>query len=761
MAAALDNNPTALFGQASGAWIWDGAADKLFADARFAGLTGLEPQAAAAGLPTAAFFQGIHDDDRLRVRIAVAGVLRGSDTFAKGFRVKGADGMVRWVSGRGSTERDAEDRLLRFSGILSDITEQKRVEEQLRVAQNAGGVGTFEHIDGFGTATVSEQFCRLLGFYPAEALPVRTINAVVQPGEPPLIQAHDRPDAPVPGYSELRIRRADTGEARWIARRGEHQEDDVGRGARFVGVVYDITASKQAEDQLRELARTLEQRVEERTQERDRVWRSARDLFVVMSRDGVYQNVNPAWGQLLGYAEEELIGRPRGTLIHPDDEPAAREAYQMLLRGEPVDTLDLRMRAADGSYRWVNWSLLAEGEQLFGVGRDVAERKQLEEQLRQSQKMEAVGQLTGGLAHDFNNMLTGIIGGIELARARIAEGRAPEASRFMDAAIVSAERAAALTHRLLAFSRRQSLDPRALDIGQLVASIEDLLRRTLGEQVELAVITPTDLWPAKADGNQLESAILNLTINARDAMPDGGRLTVECANLSFDRRHVGEPDTIEPGDYVVISVSDTGAGIPPAMRAKVFDPFFTTKPIGQGTGLGLSMVYGFVRQSGGHVGLYSEAGIGTTVRLYLPRLGEAVRSEEAQEAAAEQRLAGAGETVLVVEDDPQVRMLIGAVLRDLGYEALEAPDGATALRLLESDTSVRLMITDVGLPGLNGRQLAEIVRQQRPALPVLFVTGYAPNAAVRADFLEEGMRMISKPFALDALATALRDMLDA
>ena len=290
--------------------------------------------------------------------------------------------------------------------------------------------------------------------------------------------------------------------------------------------------------------------------------------------------------------------------------------------------------------------------------------------------------------------------------------------------------------------------------------MEDLLHRTLGEQIEVAVAAAPDLWTAKADGNQLESAILNLAINARDAMVSGGKLTVECANLSLDRVHAGQPDNVEAGDYVVISVSDTGAGMPASIRAKVFDPFFTTKPIGQGTGLGLSMVYGFVRQSDGRVGIYSEPGVGTTVRLYLPRAGEHLSPPPPKAKPGARRATGAGETVLVVEDDPQVRMLIGTVLRDLGYAAVEASDGAAALRLLEGDEQVRLMITDVGLPGLNGRQLAEIARQKRPDLPVLFVTGYAPNAAVRADFLDEGMKMISKPFALDSMAETLRTMLE-
>ena len=754
------DNLLARFGQASGAWVWDARAGRLFADARFAGLTGLDPAAVAAGAPTDAFFRGIHEEDRLRIRIAVAGVLRGAEIFAKEFRVRGADGVVRWVSGRGLGEQDASGALVRFTGLLSDITEQKRVEEQLRVAQTAGGVGAFEHVDGFGTASVSEQFCRLLGLHPADALPVRTINSVVQPGDPLLIRIAG-PSDDTGGYCELRIRRADTGEERWIARRGEHLADEAGHGARFVGVIYDITAAKQSESMLRELAQTLEARVEERTRERDRVWNSARDLFVAVSPDGVYRAGNPAWGKLLGYREDEIVGRRYDGMVHPEDVANASSAFERLLRGEAVDNLDIRMRRADGGYQWITWSVVPEDGMIYGVGRDVTERKQLEDQLRQSQKMEAVGQLTGGLAHDFNNMLTGIIGGLDLARGRIQSGRYEDAFRFMDAAIASAQRAAALTHRLLAFSRRQSLDPQALDVGDLIHSMEDLLHRTLGEQIDVAVIAPADLWRARADANQLESAILNLAINARDAMPSGGKLTVECANLALGRAHTGESEHLEPGDYVVIGVSDTGAGMPENVRAKVFEPFFTTKPIGQGTGLGLSMVYGFVRQSGGHVGIYSEPGVGTTVRLYLPRLPHEA-ADSAPEVRSEAPIqAGSGETVLVVEDDPQVRMLVGAVLRDVGYSAIEACDGAAALRYLEGDDEIRLMITDVGLPGLNGRQLAEIVRQRRPGLPVLFVTGYAPNAAIRGDFLAEGMRMISKPFGLEALTATLREMLGA
>jgi CheY-like chemotaxis protein len=373
--------------------------------------------------------------------------------------------------------------------------------------------------------------------------------------------------------------------------------------------------------------------------------------------------------------------------------------------------------------------------------------------------MEAVGQLTGGIAHDFNNMLTGVLGGLDMVRRRISNGRVEEAERFIDAATVSAERAAALTHRLLAFSRRQTLDPQAVDVNRLVGSMEDLLRRTLGAQVDLAVALAGDLWTTLTDANQLESALLNLAINARDAMPDGGKLTIETVNIRLDDNQTSRVDGAAPGDYVAISVSDTGVGMPQDVVARAFDPFFTTKPIGQGTGLGLSMVYGFVRQSGGQVSIYSEPGLGTTVKLYLPRFqGEAEASGETPAAEAP---AGAGETVMVVEDDPSVRTVVIELLKELGYEAIDVADSDEALRVLETPQRIDLLISDVGLPGLNGRQLAEIARRRRPDLPVLFITGYAAGAARRSEVLGPGMEMISKPFAVEALAQKVREMLEA
>ncbi|WP_420359294.1 ATP-binding protein [Pseudomonas kairouanensis] len=387
-----------------------------------------------------------------------------------------------------------------------------------------------------------------------------------------------------------------------------------------------------------------------------------------------------------------------------------------------------------------------------------AQLRHNEEALRQSQKMEAVGQLTGGIAHDFNNMLTGIIGSLELLRRRVSRGKLDDLDSLIDLGVTSANRAAGLTHRLLAFSRRQSLDSKPVEINQLVTSMGELLQRSINESIKLEMRLSGELWTAEADPNQLESALLNLVINARDAMPNGGSLKVETTNRHLDSVFIAAYGTLKPGDYVELSVSDTGCGIPEGLMSRVFDPFFTTKPIGQGTGLGLSMIYGFARQSHGHVTIHSEVGKGTTVSLFLPRyLGEIVADVATDPAMLP--FAKAGETVLIVEDDPAVRVLVSAVLKELGYGFVEAGDADTALPIIESDQRIDLLISDVGLPGMNGRQLAEIGRQIRPDLKVLFITGYAEHAAVRGGFLDPGMQLITKPFTFDLLTAKVREMI--
>jgi signal transduction histidine kinase/CheY-like chemotaxis protein len=387
-----------------------------------------------------------------------------------------------------------------------------------------------------------------------------------------------------------------------------------------------------------------------------------------------------------------------------------------------------------------------------------AQLRHNEEALRQSQKMEAVGQLTGGIAHDFNNMLTGIIGSLELLRRRLARGRIEDLDSLIDLGVTSANRAAGLTHRLLAFSRRQSLDSKPVELNTLVVSMGELLQRSINESIQLDMQLSEPLWVAEADPNQLESALLNLVINARDAMPAGGKLAVKTCNQYLDSGFTDAHSNLDPGDYVVLNVTDTGCGMPQNTISRAFDPFFTTKPIGQGTGLGLSMIYGFSKQSRGHVAIDSEVGQGTTVSLYLPRFGGDLPQDKPVDVP-HAPFAQNGETVLIVEDDPAVRVLVSTVLSELGYAFVEAGDADSAVPILDSGQRIDLLISDVGLPGMNGRQLAEIGRQYRPELKVLFITGYAEHAAVRGGFLDPGMQMITKPFTFDLLTAKVREMI--
>jgi CheY-like chemotaxis protein len=373
--------------------------------------------------------------------------------------------------------------------------------------------------------------------------------------------------------------------------------------------------------------------------------------------------------------------------------------------------------------------------------------------------MEAVGQLTGGLAHDFNNLLTGISGSLEMMQLRIAQGRVADLERYVDAAQGAAKRAAALTHRLLAFSRRQTLAPKPTDVKQLVTGMEELIRRTVGPAIEIETVNAVGLWRSLIDPSQLENAVLNLCINARDAMPQGGKITIETANRWMDRR-AAEQRGLEPGQYISLCVSDTGTGMTPDVIAKAFDPFFTTKPMGEGTGLGLSMIYGFAKQSGGSVAIYSEVNEGSMVCIYLPRhLGDADDSD-IEPSVEEAPRAEVGETVLVIDDEVVIRMLVAEVLTDLGYTAIEAGDGATGLKVINSDARIDLLVTDVGLPGgLNGRQVADAARKVRPDMKVLFITGYAENAVLSHGHLEPGMHVLTKPFEMDELATRVRDLI--
>jgi PAS domain S-box-containing protein len=509
--------------------------------------------------------------------------------------------------------------------------------------------------------------------------------------------------------------------------------------------------------------------------------------------DGSLYWFNPQVYAYSGLAEGALDGTTGwGKIVHPDDLDWASERWVQALASGQVYENEFRIRRHDGVYR--TFMVRAEpvhdeeGRILRWVGSNtdiedlrrqsaelarfnetleeqVAERTsalmQAEEALRQSQKMEAVGQLTGGIAHDFNNLLAGISGSLELITNRIAQGRHAEVERFTVAAQGAAKRAAALTHRLLAFSRRQTLDPKPTDPNRLIRGMEDLVRRTTGPGIEVEVVAGAGLWPVLIDAHQLENAVLNLCINARDAMPSGGRLTIETGNRWIDARTAKAQD-LEPGQYVSICVSDTGTGMAPEVAARAFEPFFTTKPLGEGTGLGLSMIYGFVRQSGGQVRIYSEAGEGAMICLYLPRhFGEVDDADLIPEVEQAPR-AQAGETVMVVDDEPTVRMLVAEILHELGYQCIEASDGVAGLKLLQSGARIDLLVTDVGLPGgMNGRQMADAARIDRPDLKVLFITGYAENAVVGNGHLDPGMHVMTKPFAMEALGSRIRELIEA
>ncbi|MDN5289752.1 MAG: two-component system sensor histidine kinase/response regulator [Mucilaginibacter sp.] len=528
-----------------------------------------------------------------------------------------------------------------------------------------------------------------------------------------------------------------------------------------------VIARRQAERDLQDLAASLERQVEDRTAERDRVWRYSRDLLAVIGADGIFRAANPAWFTILGYEASQITGHNFLEFIWPDDADTTLKALASAASNINLNSFENRYRHRDGTERWISWNTTLEGDLVYAYGRDITEAKQknealaqAEEQLRQAQKMEAVGQLTGGLAHDFNNLLAAISGSLEMLEVRISQGRASDYERYLTAAKSSSKRAASLTHRLLAFSRRQTLDPKPIGINRLVGGMEDLIRRTVGPQITLEFVGAAGLWMTFADAGQLENALLNLCINARDAMPDGGRLTIETGNRWIDARTARDQD-LASGQYVSLCVSDSGTGMTPEVIARAFDPFYTTKPIGEGTGLGLSMVYGFAKQSGGQVRIYSEIGKGTMVCIYLPRhRGEGEAEDVAAELEIKPLSTGLGEKVLVVDDEAIVRMLIVDVLQEQGYDALEAHDGPSALKLLESGVKLDLLITDVGLPGgMNGRQVADMARSRQPGLKVLFVTGYAENAVVGNGHLEPGMHVLTKPFPIDELGRRIKEIL--
>ena len=686
-----------------------------------------------------------------------------------------------WSDDELAVIREVTDRSWAHIERVRDEAAREEAAERLRLAAAAGQLGIFDYDVLTGRLLWDDRCRALFGLPPDAAVNSDVFLAGLHPEDRERIdQAAQRTLDPAqrsPFEVEYRTIGLADGIERWIAATGRAHFAG-GAAIRFVGTVRDFSAQKRAEEQLRASEaqfRTMAQAVP------NHVWTAPADGHLDWFNDQVYAYAGAAPGSLDGAGW-------RG-IVHPDDLAAATDRWERALASGQTYEVEMRLRRFDGAWRWHIARAVAVKDttgqvtRWIGTNTDIQEQKEVsaalvdinavleqrveertsqlqvaEEALRQAQKMEAVGQLTGGLAHDFNNILQGITGALDRVQHRIAMGRPVEADRFLKAALESANRAAALTHRLLAFSRRQTLDPRPLDANRLIGGMEELVRRTMGPDIAVEVVGAAGLWTVRVDGGQLESALLNLCINARDAMPDGGKLTIETANKWLDDRAARERD-LPPGQYVSLCVTDNGTGMTPDVIERAFDPFFTTKPLGRGTGLGLSMIYGFVRQSGGQVRIYSEVGKGTTMCLYFPRwLGDA---EAEDTASIEPVESGFGETVLVVDDDATVRMLIAEVLTENHYRLLDAVDGPSALRVLEARQRIDLMVTDVGLPGgMNGRQLADAARQMRPELRILFITGYAENAVVGNGHLEPGMAVLAKPFAMSSFANKVREILE-
>jgi PAS domain S-box-containing protein len=708
------------------------------------------------------------------------------------------------------------------AALMAEVTSRLRIqqegERELALALKAGGFGTWSFELATQTLAASEVCKALFGRAPDKPFSFGDRMAAIHPDDRErAFQSMTDTGARAPEHhAEYRVFWPD-GSMRWLSSRGQPFFDAEGTPVRVAGVSMDVTSAKRTELKRQALAQlndafrdtadfadisfTAAQILGEtldvsragyglvnRTDETiviDRDWNAPGVLSIAGTlkfRDfGSYID-DLKRGKTAIVEDSRLDPRTAGTSAQleaisarsfinmPLTEQGGLVALLFLNHAEPrpwsSDDLDFVREVAERTRDAVERrraerelaDLAASLEQQ--VEERTADLIAAEEALRQSQKMEAVGQLTGGLAHDFNNLLTGISGSLEMIQLRLAQGRGADVDRYVDAAQGAARRAAALTHRLLAFSRRQTLDPKLTDANTLVAGMEELIRRTVGPSVVVETSLATGLSSTLVDPSQLENALLNLCINARDAMPDGGRIMIETKDRDVDARAGRERD-IEPGKYVCLSVSDTGSGMTPDTIAKAFEPFFTTKPIGSGTGLGLSMIYGFARQSGGQVRIHSTLGFGTTVTLYLPGNGQTAVSEPEPAPLSGAPRAARGETVLIVDDEEAIRMLVTETLVDLGYTALEAADGLTALRILAADRHIDLLVTDVGLPGMNGRQLADAIRTGRPGLKVLFITGYAENAVLNHGHLEPGMQVITKPFTMEALATRIKSLIAA
>ena len=734
----------------------------------------------------------IPEEDRPAIRSAVNAAIQAKAPFVLEHRVRQADGSIGWTSSRAVPIFDASGEIVEWFGTASDITQARKARaalatsrEKLELATRAARLGQFDYWPQTGQLEWDDRCLELFGLRPGFPVTYETaflagLHPDDREGADLAVRTALDPTSGGMFDTEYRTIGIEDGLERHIHAQGLAMFDgDL--PIRLIGTVQDVTADRRARAALREVEERL--RLAGRATN-DAVW------------DWDLRSNHVTWNVALEHAYGHTLDTvvPTGEWwiehIHPDDRDRVGHSIHEVIDGGGSDwSDDYRFVRADGSYAdifdrgYVIRDDAGAPLRMVGAMLDVSARKAVERQLeldrrrlveeveetaaerdraeaalRQAQKMEAVGQLTGGIAHDFNNLLTGVGGSLEMIERRLAEGRPTETGRYLAAARQATDRAAALTQRLLAFSRRQTLDPRALDASRLVEELIELIQRSVGLDVSIDVALQADLWTTRVDPIQLESALLNLCINARDAMaPKGGTIVIATADATVAPSEAAMLD-LAPGDYVVLSVKDTGAGMSDEVLGRVFEPFYTTKPLGQGTGLGLSMVYGFARQSGGQVRIVSAPEQGTTVSLYLPRFEGAAELRDGPIVARGRE--GQGQRVLIVDDEITVRHLIQEQLSDRGYVTLEAGLASEALALLDIGTPIDLLITDVGLPGgMNGRQLADLARVSRPGLKVLFITGYAETAVVDVHGFDENMGVLTKPFSLSQLEARVGELL--
>ncbi|MFB1480444.1 PAS domain-containing protein [Corallococcus sp. RDP092CA] len=787
-----------------GTWVWDVPGNRVVADERFAQSFSLDPARAREGLPISQFVAAIHPEDRPGVEALIARTLETGGAYRAEYRVRRSDGDYRWVDASGHCELSARGVPLRFPGVLVDIDARKRTElrqaallemaDRLREASSPDAaarlamevVGRMLGVPRAGYGTVDATHARVL-IHPnwvasADVARVEGVHRLQDPG----VLLEDLRQGEAVAIPDVREDPRTAPQADALERLGirallhipllEHgrfvavlflhdvkprpwTDDEVELCRDVADRVWAALSRLKALSELKRANETLEERVAQRTRERDRVWNVSQDLLVVGSlSEGKFLSVNPAWTRMLGWTEEELLGRTSEWLERPEDYARTRAEVYRLEGGQPTLNFESSYRCKHGGYRRISWTAVPVPEDgvLYAAGRDVTEQRQTEEQLRQAQKMEAVGKLTGGVAHDFNNLLQVVGGNLQLLQRDVAGNE--RGMQRVRSALGAVERGARLSGQLLAFSRRQPLEPRSLSLSRLVRGMDDLLRRALGEDIEVETVIGGGLWNTLADPHQLENVILNLAINARDAMRGSGKLTLELSNASLDDHYAQANPEVMPGAYVLLAVSDTGGGMTPEVMERAFEPFFTTKAEGRGTGLGLSMVYGFVKQSGGHVKLYSELGHGTTVKVYLPR---AYQPEAPVTEVVAGPVEGGRETILAVEDDAEVRATVVELLTELGYRVLRAGDGQSALSILRSGVAVDLLFTDVVMPGpVRSPELARQAKALQPDIEVLFTSGYTENAIVHGGRLDPGVSLLSKPYRREDLARKVRALLD-